>query len=144
MVFGMIVAPGLARLSPQSRADFVLNIVPKYVRYTVAFALVTLVFGIGSVIAFANGNFSVMSMSTAFGMYISAGAVLALVAFGIGVGVAIPAANKLVKITKSMAGNAGPPPPELMAASKRMRIGSTVSMVILVLVTIFMVAGATI
>jgi len=143
MVFGMVVGPGLAKLSPQSRADFVLNIVPKYVRYIVAFAVVTLVFGIGSVIAFANGNYSVMSMSTAFGMYISVGALLALVAFGIGIGVAIPAANKLVKITKSMAGNAGPPPPELMAASKRMRIGSTVSMVILVFVTIFMVAGAT-
>jgi cobalamin biosynthesis protein CobD/CbiB len=76
-------------------------------------------------------------------MYISAGALLALVAFGIGVGVAIPAAYKVIKITKSMAGNTGTPAPELTAASKRMRIGSTVSMVILVLVTIFMVAGAT-
>ena len=143
MVFVMIVAPGLAKLTPQSRAEFVLNVVPKYVRYTLIFAIVTLVFGISSVIVFANGNYSVMSMSTSFGMYISIGALLALVAFGLGAGVAIPSANKVVKITKSMSGNAGPPPPELIAASKKMRLGSALLMIVLVLVTIFMVAGAT-
>jgi len=143
MVFGMIVAPGLAKLTPQSRAEFVLNVFPRYVRYTVVFAIITLAFGVGSLIVFTNGNFSMLALTSSFGMYIPAGALLALIAFAIGISVAIPAANKVVRITKSIAGNAGPPPPELLAASKRMRVGTTATMVILVLVTILMVAGAT-
>jgi uncharacterized membrane protein len=143
MVFVMVVAPGLAKLTPTSRADFAMNVVPKYVRYSLIFAIVTIIFGIGSLIVFANGHSSVIAMSTPFGRYISAGAILAVVAFGLGIGVTIPSANKIVKITKSMVGNADPAPPELLAASKRMRLGSTMAMAVLVLVTIFMVAGAT-
>lgn len=143
MLFSMIIGPGLAKLSPESRGDFVLTIVPKYVRYSVTFAVLTLIFGVSSLVVLANGNFSMMAPTTPFGMYISAGVLFALIAFAVGLGVAIPAANQSVKILKTIAVSSGPPPPELKAASDRMRMGSAITMVLLVLVTVMMVAGAT-
>ncbi len=142
MVFGMIVAPGLAKLSPETRSEFVLKVVPKYVRYILSFALFTLVFGVGSVFTFANGNLSIMSPSTSFGVYISAGALVALVAFAIGVGIVIPSANKMVKIVKGTTANPGPSA-ELRIVSERMRLGSILTMILLIVVTILMVAAAT-
>ena len=143
MVLAMVIGPGLQKLTPQSRGEFVVTVVPRYIRYSLAFAVLTLIFGIISVAVFTNGDFSMMSPSTTFGAYISAGALLAIVALVVGLGVAIPSANKMVKILKSTPAGTGAPPPELKTASDRMRIGSTVSMALLVIVTILMVAGAT-
>jgi len=82
-----------------------------------------------------------MSPSTSFGLFISIGAVLSLVAEALAFTVIVPSAHKMVKITESMMKNPGPPPPELAVAANRLRIGSTAGMVLLIVVTIFMVAG---
>lgn len=91
----------------------------------------------------ADGNTSILSLSTSFGLYISIGAVLALVAVALAFAVILPSTHKMVKIVESMMKNPGPPPPELAVAANRLRIGSTAAMVLLILVTVFMVAGAT-
>lgn len=142
MLFTMLIGPGLARISAQSRSEFFVTVGPGYIRYSVGFAILTLVFGIITLGVFTNGNFSMMSPSTSFGAYISGGVLLAIIAFAVGLGVAIPAASKMVRIFKSMPAGESPPP-ELQAATNRLRIGSTVSMTLLILVTIMMVAGAT-
>lgn len=142
MVFGMVIGPTLPKLSGPARGEFFMKVAPSYIRYVEVFSIVTLVFGVAMVAVLANGNFSIMSPSTSFGLYISIGALLALVAMGVALAVIIPSAHRMVKITESMMKNPGPPPPELAAAANRLKVGSTAGMVLLILVTIFMVAGA--
>ena len=120
-----------------------MTVLPKFTRYVGAFAIFTVVFGVGMVAVIANGDFSVFSLSTALGLYVSIGAALAVVAIAVAFAVAIPAANKLVKIIQTLAKNPGPPPPELISASNRLRLSSTAVMVLLIVVTFCMVASAT-
>lgn len=143
MVFAMVVGPGLASVTPQTRAEFFAKVVPRYVRYVVAFSLATLVFGVATVLVIVNGDFSVMSPSTSFGLYISSGAVLALVAAALGIGVVSPTAVKMSRLAASMVANPGPPPAEFGALARRLRLSSTAAMVVLMLVVLFMVAAAT-
>jgi uncharacterized membrane protein len=143
MVFGMVIGPSLGKLSPTARGEFMVKVAPRYARYIEAFSILTLVFGVAMVAVLADGNTSILSWSTAFGFYISIGAALALVAEILAFVVILPATHKIVNISEALAKNPGPPPPELMVASKRLRVGSTLGMVLLILVTIFMVAGAT-
>jgi uncharacterized membrane protein len=141
MVFGMVIGPSLPKLSAPTRGEFFAKVAPKYVRYIEVFSILTLVFGVAMVAVLADGNFSIMSPSTSFGLFISIGAVLSLVAEALAFTVIVPSAHKMVKITESMMKNPGPPPPELAVAANRLRIGSTAGMVLLIVVTIFMVAG---
>lgn len=143
MVFGMVIGPSLPKLSPGTRAEFMVKVTPKYVRYVEILSVITLVFGVAMVAVLADGNFSIMSPSTPFGLYISTGAILALVAEALAFTVIVPSAHKIVKLTEVMMKNPGPPSPELIAAGKRLRIGSVIGMILLILVTVFMVAGAT-
>lgn len=143
MVFAMVVAPALATVSPQTRLEFFEKVVPRYVRYVVVFSLATLLFGVATVLVIVNGDYSMMSMSTSFGLYVSTGALLALVAAALGLGVVSPTALKMSRLAKSLVANPGPPPPEFMALGKRLRLASTSAMLVLVLVVLLMVAAAT-
>ncbi len=143
MVFGMVIGPAMEKFSAPTRGEFVVKVVPRFTRFIEVFSIVTVVFGLLTVAVYANGDYSIMSLSNSFGLYISIGAVLAVVAIVIGLGVIIPAAHKIVKITESLMKNPAPPPPELTVAAKRLKFGSVSAMVILIVVTIFMVAAAT-
>jgi len=143
MVFGMVIGPSLLKLSPPARGEFFVKVVPNFARYIEIFSILTVVFGVAMVAVLADGNTSIMSLSTSFGLYISIGAVLSLVAIGIALGVILPTTHKMVKIAESMMKSPGPPPPELAVAAKRLRVSSTIGMVLLIIVTMFMVAGAT-
>jgi uncharacterized membrane protein len=143
MVFGMVVGPSLPRLSGPTRIEFSARVLPRYARYIEAFSIITLVFGIATVAVFTNGNFSVMSPSTSFGLYISIGAVLSLVPMGLAFAVIIPTAHRIAGMSEALVKAPGQPPSELAVAFRRLRMASTAGMVLLILVTVFMVAGAT-
>jgi len=98
MVFGMVIGPSLPKLSGPARGEFFVRVAPKYIRYVEVFSIITLVFGVAMVAVLADGNSSIMSPSTSFGLYIAIGAVLALVAMGVAMAVIIPSAHKMVKI----------------------------------------------
>lgn len=143
MVFGMVIGPSLSKLSGPSRTEFMAKVAPRFVLYIESFSVMTLIFGVAMVAVIADGNFSIFSLSTTLGLCISIGAALALVAVVLAFTVVVPATRRIIRISLSMMQNPGPPPPELVAASKRLRVGSTLAMVLLILVTVFMVAGAT-
>ncbi len=143
MVFALVIGPSLQTLSPQTRLEFVIKVLPKFLRYIEAFSILTVIFGLLAIAALFNGDLSEFSLSTPLGLYISIGAVLAVVAIGLAMAVLVPTARKLISISEGLTKTPGPPPPELMAASQRLRVTSIAGLAILVLVTIFMVAGAT-
>jgi uncharacterized membrane protein len=143
LVFGIVIGPAMEKFSAPTRGEFVVSVVPRFLRFIGVFSVLTVVFGVVTVAAYANGDYSIMSLSTSFGLYIATGAILSLVAIGIAMVVVVPSSRKIVKIAESLMKNPGPPPPELIAAARRLRTGSLSAMVILIVVTMFMVAAAT-
>ena len=142
MVFGMLIAPTLPSLAPASRGELIVKLFPKYIRYATVFAVGTPVVGIGLVLQMGNGSFSVFTPNTNLGIFLTTGAFLTLVVWAIFFGLVAPSAAKVVKLTQEVMKNPGPPPPGLVGASKRLRIGATLGLVMLILVFTCMVAAA--
>ena len=143
IVFGIILAPSLAKLSPQARGEFMVKVVPKYLRYFEVFSGMTIVFGVATAAVLLNGDFSKVSLSTPFGLYITVGAVLALLVFAVSYSVTIPVTRKIIRISESMMKTPGPPPPELMVLANRQKVITTATLSVMILITVLMVAGTT-
>jgi uncharacterized membrane protein len=143
MVFGMLIGPTLPTLSTASRGELVAKLFPKYIRYAVAFTIITPIFGVVLALDMANGNFALFAPTTNFGLFISTGALLSVIVMVISLAVVAPTGRKIVRLTEEAIKGSGPPPPELPAAFKRLRIASTSGMMLLFLVVVCMVAAAT-
>ncbi len=141
MFFGMVLGPLLGKLSPGTRSELVLKLFPKFSRYVGIFAVFTVIVGVTLALVMANGDLSIFAPTTAFGLYITTGATLALVTVIIAFALVIPSARKILKITQNLAQNPGPPPPELAKVSSRLRTTSLAGMILLLLVLVFMVAA---
>ena len=141
MVFGLLIGPTLPSFNPAARAEFVLKVIPKYVRYVTGFALMTVVFGVLLVADIESSNSSALSLSNSFGAYIAVGATSSLLALIVAMAVIGPAAKKIVSLTAELVRNPSPPPPDLMKANARLRAGASAGLILLVLALIFMVAG---
>jgi hypothetical protein len=98
--------------------------------------------GVGLLLSIINGDLSLLSPAASFGRYITAGATIALVTVLVAIAVVAPSANKILRIVENLAKNPGPPPPELAKVSRRLRMGTTSVLVLLVVVLVFMVGAA--
>lgn len=136
MLFGMVIGPTIGEMSPGTRAEIVVKIFPRFLRYVTIFALMTVAFGLALV-----ADLGVDFFSTTDGSYIKVGAGLALIAVIVAVVVIAPATRKMYKLTEEMLKNSTPPTPELAKVAGRLRIGATTGLVLLILTLIFMVAG---
>ena len=144
MVFAMLIGPTLPTLSPSSRGELIVKLLPKYIRYAEIFTFITPVFGLALALYITQGNWSIFSPNTYFGLYLSIGALLSLIAWVIGFGLVAPTGRKVVKYTTDMMKNpGGPPPAGLQRASKRLRIASATGLVVLLLIVVCMVVAAT-
>lgn len=141
MVFAMLIGPTIGTLTPGTRSEVVVKLFPKYIRYVEGFSIATIVFGLLLVADIGNGDMSVFSPSTTFGLYITAGALLAVITVALAFAIIVPSARKVVRLTQEMIKNPGPPPPELPKVSARLRGGATIGLILLILILIFMVAG---
>ena len=141
LVFGMVITPVMRALSPATRSEVILKLFPKYIRFVQAFIGATLVFGVILAAVMSNGNMAIFAPTNSFGLFITTGAILALVTAAVAMGVVIPSAKKVYKLTEAMVKNPGPPPAELLKASARMGKGAVAGIILLVLVLICMVAA---
>ena len=142
LFLGIVLGPLLGKLSPGTRSEVILKLFPKLVSYIQVFAIFTLVMGVALAVSITNGDLKLFSPSSSFGLYITAGATLALVTIAIAMGVVVPSANRILGITKDLTQNLGPPPPELAKISRRMRMATTIVLFLLLIVLLFMVAAA--
>lgn len=142
MVFGMVLGPLLPTFNPATRGEIVLKLFPKYVRYSELFALSTVGFGVILALVMSGGNMSNFSPTTTFGLFITIGASLAIVTAIVALGVIAPSAHKLVRLTESAVKTPGPPSPDLMKTSNRLKMSATIGLVLLILVLVCMVAAA--
>jgi uncharacterized membrane protein len=142
MLFGMVLGPALPTLSPTTRGEFIVKVFPRYIRFVQIFTLITPIIGVALALSMADGNFSVFAPTSQFGLFISAGAALALVAWVVAFGVVTPAAGKVLRLTEQMMKSAGPPPSDLLGASMRLRGGAAVGLVLLMAILACMVAAS--
>jgi hypothetical protein len=141
MVFGMIIGPSLPALTPVARGEFLVKVLPKYVRYAQILTVITPLIGVALAFSLPGGTASAFNPSTRFGMFISAGAGLSLVTLVVAFGVIGPASKKVVKLTEETMKNQGPSSPDLMAANNKVRIGAAVGLFILLAILVCMVAA---
>jgi len=119
----------------------VMKLFPPFLRYVTAFSIMTVIFGVALVLDIANGNMSVFSLNTTFGLGIVTGAALAVVAIALATTVVSPSARKMLRLTEEMVKNSSPPSPELPKAAERVRVSAAIVLVLLILVLVFMVVG---
>lgn len=142
-MFGMVIAPALAKLSPGSSGEFFLKIGPRVVRFFQIVAGSTVLFGVLlAYVGISNGDFPGISWSTTWGVSITMGIAFGAAAFVVAELLAVPALNRVVKVIAGMQGGAQQgPPTELMKALARAKLTANAALGLLVLAFVFMITA---
>jgi hypothetical protein len=144
-ILSSVIFPSLGKLSPSTRAEFIISTLPRIVRFVFGVATGALVAGVllfGYEIRVATA----LAPSTLGTTFIAVGAVLGLIAYVLAIGVVYPTAYKLVKTLTQARDDktGGPPPAELPKLQSRLRMTSGAIAGLLALVLILMVIGASV
>ncbi len=143
ILFGFVIGPALGQLSPPASGEFFKKVVPRVVRFMQIVPGLTILFGLLLLYAFTNGDLSVVSPANSWGLKITIGMTIGLIALLTAELLAVPAFRKAVRIIGQAppAGTQGPPA-ELLATLKRARISSRVTVLLLIITLVFMVGSA--
>jgi len=142
MLFAMVVGPTIGDFTPETSGEVVVKMLPKYLRYLMIFAVLTPVLGLATALYSSNGSLSIFTLSTTFGAYMTAGAVLSLLSWILAFGVVWPTGNRIVSITKDMVRDRTPQPPVLPKLAMRLKISSGIGLAVLIAILVCMVAAA--
>jgi uncharacterized membrane protein len=136
-----VLGPNVGKLPPPASLQFNAKVLPKLIRFVQMMVGSTLLFGLLLYYFYVGGDFASF-MATTEGMTLTAGIALALVAGVIGLGVTIPAFNKVSRIANEMLESGSQtPPPELKKYGTRARRGALTALVLLLIVLAAMVAA---
>jgi len=139
-MFAFVIGPLLAKLSPASSGEFLVKVVPRVARFFQIFAGSTILFGL--LLIYSLGGSSLLSLSTSYGVDLSIGLSLGFIAFLISEFVAIPFQLKAIRLVKEMqASGQHQPPAEFPQTLNRARITATLTVLILILTSVFMIAA---
>ncbi len=137
-----VLPPGLGTLSPAARGEFTVKVMPRILRFVEMAGGLTIVFGLALLHFTVDGDFALLAPSSSFGISISAGMAVALIAFVLGVAVTTPNFRKIIRILKEMGEKgAQEPPPELGRYLARSRALGTTNVLLLLVALAFMVAA---
>jgi len=142
LVMMMGLDPKLGGLSPAARSEVITRVFPGLNRLEMVFAGSTVAFGFFLLLSIAGGDPSVLSPTTSWGLAITVGAPLGLIAFLLEVAVHSPATRKVIAFETR--GGAQGDPSHVEQASRYERRAETAEKAILVLLLVaftFMVAA---
>lgn len=139
-MFAFVVGPALAKLSPPSSGEFLVKVVPRVVRFFQIFAGTTVLFGVLPL--YSLGSLPLLDPSTFYGADLTIGLSIGFVAFLLSEFVSVTIQVKAIKMIREMqtSGQHQPPaefPKTLRLASRT----ATLTVLLLVLASIFMVAA---
>jgi uncharacterized membrane protein len=143
MFLAMVLGPSTRELLPPSRRDLVLRLFPRFIRYVTVFATLTLLFGVLLGLALVSDGSDTLSPSTAWGLRITIGAALALVAYALAMGLGLRSARKILGLVQ----NARQDQQEAQASdlaklTTRLRLTAVTVTLLLSVALILMVAAA--
>ena len=140
IMFAFVVGPALSRLSPASSGEFLVKVVPRVVLFFQVFAGLTILFGV--LLLYNLGGLGLLSPSTSYGFDLTVGAAFAIVAFVESEFVAVPIQLKAIRMIREMlAAGRHEPPAGFPRTMRLVTITATLTVVLLILTSIFMVAA---
>ncbi len=145
IILTSVVQPLMSRFTPQTRGEMALKFMPRMARFIQISSSLAIVFGFLLALGISNGNPSFFFSSTnALGLRITIGAIFGLIAYVTVFALLTPTVKKLGAVTKQMQANPQQPPPaQLAALQRKIRIGGPTGVILLSLAMVFMVAAVT-
>ena len=139
-----ILGPGMTRLSPGTRSEFMKILGPRLVNYIIRNATIAIVAGL-ILYAYITQVTPSLAPSTSGTPWIGIGVLFGLIAYVIGLAFVVRLNKKVFKLMESApapAAGAGGPPPELQSLQKKIAMTSGISVLFLLLALLSMVVGA--
>jgi uncharacterized membrane protein len=147
-LFVSVLAPSLRKMSPASRGEFTLSVLPSYMRFIGGSSIAAAVAGI-ALYAYITKMGPPLAPSSLGLTYIQIGAVVTLIVLLIAFGVLIPTSRKLVELLKQSQKQVGSGADAAMSAQvaslqKRLGMAARLGVFLLALTFILMIVGASI
>jgi hypothetical protein len=140
IMFGVIIAPVLGSLSPPTSGEFLIRVGPRVARFFQVIAGLTILFGF--LLLYNLGGSSLLDPSTTYGIELTIGVTFALLAFVLSEAFVAPLLLRAVRLLKGMQESGKhEPTPELIATLQRTAMMSTLTILLLILTSVFMVAA---
>jgi len=143
LTFLVSIRPSLGRLSPQASGEFVLKVMPRFVRSVQVFTVLTLVFGPLLAYTMNDGPPNQFNLVSPWSIFVTIGASVGITMFFVVFFLFTPTANNLVRVIKQMQQNPQQPPPtEFSVLQKRLAMIPPLGVTLLFLAEAFMVTAA--
>jgi uncharacterized membrane protein len=146
-LFVSVLSPSLRKMSPQSRGDFVVSVLPSYMRFIGGSSAAAAIAGL-ALYAYITQVATSFAPSGSGAIYIQAGAVVTLIVLVIAFGVLIPTTRKLVALVKqsqtqgATGGDASAA--QVAGLQKRLGMAARLGVFLLAVTFILMIVGANI
>ncbi len=139
-MFAFVVGPALAKLSPPSSGEFLVKVAPRVARFFQIMAGSTILFGV--LLLYNLGGFELLSLSSFYGLDITIGLAIGFTTFLISEFVSVPPLLKAIKMIREMqASGQHQPPAEFPKTLRRATITANLTVLLLILTSVFMVAA---
>ncbi len=143
LTFLVSIRSSLPKLSPQASGEFVVKVMPRFVRSVQVFSILTLVFGPSLALTMNDGPPNQFNLISPWSIFVTLGASVGILMLLVVFFFFTPTANGLVQIIKQMQQNPGhPPPPRFSSLQKRLAIIPPLGVALLLLAEVFMVTAA--
>jgi uncharacterized membrane protein len=143
-LFVSVLTPALRKMSPSSRGEFVVSVIPSYMRFIGGSSIAAAVAGL-ALYAYITQVATSLAPSGSGAIYIQIGAVVTLIVLLIAFGVLIPTSRKLVGLFKQAApGGDSAISAQVGSLQKRLGIAARLGVLLLAVTFILMIVGANI
>ena len=147
-LFVSVLTPALRRMSPAARGEFIVSVIPSYMRFIGGSSIAAAVAGL-ALYAYITQVVTSLAPSNSGLVYIQAGAVVTIIVLVIAFGVLIPTSRKLVGLLKQsqkqgMPGNDSAMSAQVGSLQKRLGMAARLGVFLLALTFILMIVGASI
>ena len=143
-LFSSVLGPSLDHMEPVARSEFLVKVVPRYMRYIAMTSVLAVIFGVG-LYAYAASSSALPRTGSSALLLLQAGAGMGLIALILAFVIVLPSGRTLTRLITE--GRNGPPPQGqadiIIRTQQRMRMASAAISALLLLVLILMVLGAT-
>lgn len=145
-VFVSVLSPGLRRMSPTSRGEFTVSMLPSYMRFIGGSSIGAAVAGL-ALYAYITQVATSLAPSNSGLPYIQVGAVVTLIVLLIAFGILIPTSRKLVALLKQSQGEPAADAvvtAQVAGLQKRLGMAARLGVLLLAVTFILMIVGASI
>ncbi len=143
LTFLVSIRPSLAKLSPQANGEFVLKVLPRFVRSVQIFTVLTLIFGPLVAFTMSDGPPNAFDLVSPWSIFVTIGASIGITTFFVVFFLLTPTAKNIGRIIMQMQQNPNQPPPaKLHVLQKRLSLIPPLGVTLLLSAEVFMVAAA--